>query len=194
MQSDFQWSEFGLKNDVPTVLIFGGSQGAPAVNNAVIGAINEFNKRSYQVAFVTGQKRFDAVTQQLDKVRISDNIKILPYISNMPRVLPKVALIVGRSGATSIAEITALGIPAVLIPSPYVTADHQTKNTMSLVNRGAALMIKQDQLNGQTLVKSVDQLMHDDKERGKMSVNSKKLGVVDSADRILDLARSLIRQ
>ena len=193
MHSDFKWSEIGMQDDVPTVLIFGGSQGAPAINNAVIEAISEFNKRRYQVVFVTGQKRYDSVIEQLDKVRISDNIKILPYIDNMPKVLPRVSLIVGRSGATSIAEITALGIPAVLIPSPYVTADHQTKNTMSLVDRGAALMIKQDELNGQSLVKSVDQLMHDSAEREKMSVDSKKLGVVDSADKILNLARSISR-
>ncbi|GHP15001.1 UDP-N-acetylglucosamine--N-acetylmuramyl-(pentapeptide) pyrophosphoryl-undecaprenol N-acetylglucosamine transferase [Lentilactobacillus fungorum] len=193
MKSTFKWSTVGLKDDKPTVLIFGGSQGAPAINNAVIEAISEFNKRAYQVVFITGQKRYDSVIQQLDKVRISDNVKILPYIDNMPQVLPKVALIVGRAGATSIAEITALGIAAVLIPSPYVTADHQTKNTMSLVNRGAALMIKQPDLNGQSLLKSVDQLMHDSAEREKMATNSKKMGVVDSADKILDLARSLIR-
>ncbi len=109
----------------------------------------------------------------------------------MPQVLPKVSLIVGRSGATSIAEITALGIPAVLIPSPYVTADHQTKNTMSLVSRGAALMIKQDDLNSKSLLKAVNQLMHDSDAREKMAENSKKLGVVDSADEILNLAERL---
>ncbi len=193
MHSDFQWSQIGLKDDEPTVLIFGGSQGAPAINSAVVAAINEFNKRRYQVVFVTGTKRFDGVMSQLEKVKINDNIKVLPYIDNMPQVLPKVALIVGRAGATSIAEITALGIPAVLIPSPYVTADHQTKNTMSLVTRGAALMIKEPELEAKSLLKAVDQLMHDSTEREKMADNSKKLGVTDSADQILNLARSLIK-
>ncbi|MDN6452356.1 MAG: UDP-N-acetylglucosamine--N-acetylmuramyl-(pentapeptide) pyrophosphoryl-undecaprenol N-acetylglucosamine transferase, partial [Lactiplantibacillus plantarum] len=72
------------------------------------------------------------------------------------------------------------------------TADHQTKNTMSLVSRGAALMIKQDDLNSKSLLKAVDQLMHDSDAREKMAENSKKLGVVDSADEILNLARPLI--
>ncbi|KRM44277.1 undecaprenyldiphospho-muramoylpentapeptide beta-N-acetylglucosaminyltransferase [Lentilactobacillus parafarraginis] len=194
MHSDFQWSSIGLKDDQPTVLIFGGSQGAPAINNAVIAAISEFNRRQYQVVFVTGQKRYAGVMAQLEKTNVNDNIKILPYIDNMPQVLPKVSLIVGRSGATSIAEITALGIPSVLIPSPYVTADHQTKNTMSLVTRGAALMIKEPALNAKSLLKAVDQLMHDPAEREKMSENSKDLGVTNSADQILDIARSLIHK
>ena len=193
MKSTFKWSDIDLQDNEPTVLIFGGSQGAPAINKAVIGAISEFNQRKYQVVFVTGQKRYQNVMDLLNKTRISSNIKILPYINNMPQVLPKVSLIVGRSGATSIAEITALGIPAVLIPSPYVTADHQTKNTMSLVSRGAALMVKQDDLNPKSLLKAVDQLMHDSAAREKMADNSKKLGVVDSADEILNLARTLIK-
>ena len=193
MKATFKWSDIGLQDNEPTVLIFGGSQGAPAINKAVIGAVNEFNKRQYQVVFVTGQRRYQNVLNLLDKTRISSNIKILPYINNMPQVLPKVSLIVGRSGATSIAEITALGIPSVLIPSPYVTADHQTKNTMSLVNRGAALMIKQEELNPKSLLKAVDQLMHDSAAREKMAENSKQLGVTDSADEILNLARTLIK-
>ncbi|KRM01007.1 undecaprenyldiphospho-muramoylpentapeptide beta-N-acetylglucosaminyltransferase [Lentilactobacillus farraginis] len=193
VHSDFKWSSLGLDDNRDTVLIFGGSQGAPAINNAVIGAIKDFNQRSYQVVFVTGQKRYEHVMTALAKTRINQNIKILPYIHNMPQVLPSVALIIGRAGATSIAEITALGIPAVLIPSPYVTADHQTKNTMSLVSRGAALMIKEADLNPKNLLKAVDQLMHDPKERGKMSENSKKLGVVNSADRILAIARDLMK-
>lgn len=192
MKSDFKWSEIGLADNEPTALIFGGSQGAPAINNAVVSAMSGFNRRKYQVVFVTGQKRYDEVMHQLAKNKINDNIKVLPYIDNMPKVLPRVDLIVGRAGATSIAEITALGVPSVLIPSPYVTADHQTKNTMSLVNRGAALMIKQADLDGESLLKSVDQLMHDQQAREKMSDNSKKLGVIDSADKILEMARALM--
>lgn len=193
MHSDFKWSSIGLKDDVSTVLIFGGSQGAPAINNAVIGSINEFNRRTYQVVFVTGQKRYTQVMDKLQKSQIKSNIKVLPYINNMPQVLPKVDLIIGRAGATSIAEITALGIPAILIPSPYVTADHQTKNTMSLVSRGAALMIKEADLNPKNLLKAVDQLMHDPAEREKMAKNSRSLGVVNSADKILEIAHNLTK-
>ncbi len=193
IKSTFKWSDIGLMDNKPTVLIFGGSQGAPKINQAVENSISELNKRTYQTVFVTGKKRFAGVEENLKKTRISDNVKVLPYINDMPNMLPKVEVIVGRSGATSIAEITAIGIPAILIPSPYVTADHQTKNTMSLVNRDAAVMIKEKDLTSETLLKSIDRLMLDSTLREKMGQNSRKLGVVDSADRILNIAWSLIK-
>ncbi|WP_203641914.1 undecaprenyldiphospho-muramoylpentapeptide beta-N-acetylglucosaminyltransferase [Levilactobacillus andaensis] len=189
--SHFSWSEYQLKDDVPTLLIFGGSQGAPKINLATIAAIPEFNQRDYQVVFVTGQKRYDNVMDRLKDVTVADNVVIKPYISNMPEVLPKVAAIVGRAGATSIAEITADGIPSILIPSPYVTADHQTKNAQSLATVGAAEIIKEADLTGETLVAKADQLMNDDALRQDMAAASKQLGVPDAADRVLDVVLSL---
>ncbi|WP_395323062.1 undecaprenyldiphospho-muramoylpentapeptide beta-N-acetylglucosaminyltransferase [Levilactobacillus parabrevis] len=191
--SSFSWQEYNLKDDVPTLLIFGGSQGALKINAATVAAIPAFNQRDYQVVFVTGQKRYDGVMEQLKSTTIGDNVVVKPYIPNMPEVLPKVAAIVGRAGATSIAEITADGIPSILIPSPYVTADHQTKNAQSLANVGAAEIIKEADLNGDTLVAKADQLMTDDGLRQDMAVASKQLGVPDAADRVLDVVLSLKR-
>ncbi|WP_395350729.1 undecaprenyldiphospho-muramoylpentapeptide beta-N-acetylglucosaminyltransferase [Levilactobacillus parabrevis] len=191
--SSFSWQEYNLKDDVPTLLIFGGSQGALKINAATVAAIPAFNQRDYQVVFVTGQKRYDGVMEQLKSTTIGDNVVVKPYIPNMPEVLPKVAAIVGRAGATSIAEITADGIPSILIPSPYVTANHQTKNAQSLANVGAAEIIKEADLNGDTLVAKADQLMTDDGLRQDMAVASKQLGVPDAADRVLDVVLSLKR-
>ncbi|WP_143463684.1 undecaprenyldiphospho-muramoylpentapeptide beta-N-acetylglucosaminyltransferase [Levilactobacillus enshiensis] len=189
--SHFSWQDYQLKDDVPTLLIFGGSQGAPKINLATIAAIPEFNKRNYQVVFVTGQKRYDNVMDRLKDVKVAANVVIKPYISNMPEVLPKVAAIVGRAGATSLAEITADGIPSILIPSPYVTADHQTKNAQSLATVGAAEIIKEADLTGASLVTKADQLMNDDALRQDMAAASKQLGVPDAADRVLDVVLSL---
>lgn len=187
--SDFNWSELGLDNQKPTMMIFGGSQGAPKINTSVVEAISEFNKRDYQVVFATGQKRFDQVKQQLQRVMVGKNIVIRPYISNMPEMLPNVAVIVGRAGATSIAEITALGIPSILIPSPYVTANHQVKNAQALVNQQAAEMITEDQLSGQALVAAADKLMQNEVLRTKMASAAKKMGMVDAADRLIELLK-----
>ncbi|MGY5338989.1 undecaprenyldiphospho-muramoylpentapeptide beta-N-acetylglucosaminyltransferase [Levilactobacillus spicheri] len=189
--SHFQWDEYGLHDDVPTLLIFGGSQGALKINSATVAAIPAFNQRNYQVVFVTGQKRYDGVMDQLKNVQVADNVVVKPYIPNMPEVLPRVAAIVGRAGATSLAEITADGIPSILIPSPYVTADHQTKNAKSLVDVGAAEMITEADLSGTTLVAKADQLMNDDALRQDMASASKHLGVPDAADRVLDVVLSL---
>lgn len=191
--SDFKWSELGLDDQKPTMMIFGGSPGAPKINTSVVAAIPEFNKRDYQVVFATGQKRFDQVKQQLQQVSVGENIIIRPYISNMPEMLPKVAVIVGRAGATSIAEITALGIPSILIPSPYVTANHQVKNAQALVDQQAAEMITEDQLNGQSLVKAADKLMQDEALRTKMAAAAKQMGMVDAADRLIALLKKAQR-
>lgn len=191
--SHFSWSEYHLQYNRPTLLIFGGSQGALKINAATVEAIPEFNQRDYQVVFVTGQKRYDGVMDQLKGVTLNDNVVVKPYIPNMPEVLPKVAAIVGRAGATSLAEITADGIPSILIPSPYVTADHQTKNAQSLVNVGAAEIIKEADLTGDTLVTKADQLMNDDGLRQDMAQASKQLGVPDAADRVLDVVLALKR-
>ncbi|WP_137597168.1 undecaprenyldiphospho-muramoylpentapeptide beta-N-acetylglucosaminyltransferase [Paucilactobacillus kaifaensis] len=187
--SDFSWNELGLDEQKPTMLIFGGSQGAPKINASVVAAIPEFNKRDYQIVFATGQKRFEQVNQQLQQVAVEKNIVIRPYISNMPEMLPKVAVIVGRAGATSIAEITALGIPSILIPSPYVTANHQVKNAQALVDQQAAEMITEDQLNGKSLVAAADTLMQNEKLRTKMASAAKQMGMVDSADRLIELLK-----
>ncbi|GAA6236586.1 undecaprenyldiphospho-muramoylpentapeptide beta-N-acetylglucosaminyltransferase [Apilactobacillus micheneri] len=193
IKSDFNWSEYGLKNDVPTVLIFGGSQGALKINQVVSNSINQFNKRSYQVVFVTGAKRYDSVMETLSNVKLSSNIIIKKYISDMPNVLPKVDLIVGRAGATSLAEITSLGIPSILIPSPYVTADHQTKNALSLVKNDAALIITENDLSTNTLMKNIDFVMHDKDKRDEMANNSRNMGCRDSSSRLFNLAKSIIK-
>lgn len=187
--SNFNWDEIGLDNQKPTMMIFGGSQGAPKINTSVVEAIPEFNKRDYQVVFATGQKRYDLVQHQLQHVSVNSNIVISPYISNMPEMLPKVDVIVGRAGATSIAEITALGIPSILIPSPYVTANHQFKNAQALVDQNAAEMITEDQLTGQTLVKAADKLMQNESTRAQMAIAAKNMGIDDAADRLIKLLK-----
>src|SRR5699024_7618101 len=114
-------TEFKLAADKPTVMIFGGSRGATPINKATIGALAKFEQTDYQVLFVTGRVHYDNAIKDIDpKYLNSANISVVPYIDNMPEILPDLNLIVGRSGATSIAEITALGIPAIFVPSPYV--------------------------------------------------------------------------
>ncbi|USS85525.1 undecaprenyldiphospho-muramoylpentapeptide beta-N-acetylglucosaminyltransferase [Fructilactobacillus myrtifloralis] len=193
VHSQFSWTELGLQAETPTVLVFGGSQGALKLNQAMVAAIPKFNDRDYQVVFVTGERRYEEVMEQLKKVPINANVKVLPYINNMPEVLPKVALIVGRAGATSLAEITADGIPSILIPSPYVTADHQTKNAMSLVKQHAALLETEADLSAPSLLSKVDQLMNHPDQRQTMAQNAKKMGVPDAADRLLDVCREAIQ-
>ncbi|TYC50129.1 undecaprenyldiphospho-muramoylpentapeptide beta-N-acetylglucosaminyltransferase [Weissella muntiaci] len=195
-QGAFDWNGIGLDETQPTVLVFGGSQGALKLNRAMIDATESFSKKDYQVIFVTGGKRYDDVvnTMATEKISPAKNMAVVPYISNMPQLMPKVDLIVGRAGATSIAEQTALGKPMVLIPSPYVTNDHQTKNAQALVDAGAAALITEPNLTGRYLFDVVNNLMQDRNKRVTMAAAAKKIGVPDAADRFVELIKSVIKK
>ncbi|MFC6180102.1 undecaprenyldiphospho-muramoylpentapeptide beta-N-acetylglucosaminyltransferase [Lactiplantibacillus daowaiensis] len=184
----------GLADDQPTALIFGGSRGAARINQATLAAVPELNQRDYQTLFVTGQVHYDKLMAELGEMPLADNVKIVPYIKNMPAILPEIAAILGRAGATSIAEITALGIPSILVPSPYVTNDHQTKNAQSLVDAGAAKLVKEADLTATSLLAAVDSLMLHADARQTMAANAKKLGMPDAADQLLHVLETAINR
>lgn len=115
----------GLKLKIPTVLIFGGSRGARPINEAVVKSLTELSGKPYQVLYVTGDVHFEDVQKEVELVGNPENVIIKPFIHNMPEVLSGVDLTVARAGATTLAELTSLGIPSILIPSPYVTDNHQ---------------------------------------------------------------------
>ncbi|WP_290034210.1 undecaprenyldiphospho-muramoylpentapeptide beta-N-acetylglucosaminyltransferase [Ligilactobacillus cholophilus] len=192
MQKKNRLAQYGLNDEQPTVLIFGGSRGAEKINQSALEAAKNFTAKNYQVLFVTGRVHFDEIMKKAEKMDIPSNMVIKPYIPNMPEILPEIDLIVGRAGATSLAEITALGIPSILIPSPYVTADHQTKNAMSLVERNAAKIIKEQDLNGELLSKTIDSLMTNENERDEMAKNAYQMGVRDAADQLYSVLQDLI--
>lgn len=192
--SHFELSDLGLENDVKTVLVVGGSQGAMRLNRAMVKALPTLVKRDYQVVFVTGPKRFHEVQEEISQLGKAANIAVVPYVDDMPAVLPKMAAVVGRSGATSLAEITALGVPSILVPSPYVTADHQTKNAESLVENGAAVMLSEDQLTAETLLLALDQLMQNDARRQQMAKAAQKLGKPHAADEMIAVLKTVVAE
>lgn len=181
---------YGLDPNKKTVLILGGSRGAEKINQAVVAAYPELIKKDYQVVLATGEIHYEKITAQLNA--ISPLIKhpqlvIKAYIHEMDAILHHTSLLVSRSGATTIAEITALGLPSVLIPSPYVTDDHQTKNAKSLVDNGAALLLKEQELDGQSLLSKLDYLLNDQERLEKMACAAKELGEPLATDHLIQL-------
>ncbi|GAA2899802.1 undecaprenyldiphospho-muramoylpentapeptide beta-N-acetylglucosaminyltransferase [Enterococcus pseudoavium] len=185
--------QYGLVSEVPTVLIFGGSQGALKINQAVIQALPKFSQKEYQVLYASGDRYYNEISEKFDVKKISHNLSLQPYINNMTDVMANVDLLIGRAGATSIAEFTALGLPAILIPSPYVTNDHQTKNAQSLVAAGAVEMIADADLTGDALVESVDDIMNDPEKRNKMAQASRQEGIPDAAERLWSLVNEIVK-
>lgn len=185
--------QFDLDPDKKTVLIFGGSQGALKINQAFVAAIPQFAAKNYQLLYASGERYYEEIIDTIGMTKDAyKNISIQPYIKNMTEVMANCDLLVGRAGATSIAEFTGLGLAAVLIPSPYVTNDHQTKNAMSLVNAGAAAMIKDSDLTENKLVATVDEIMDNEDLLRQMAVQSKKQGIPDAAKRLYELVQTII--
>lgn len=184
---------WGLNPKMPTVLVFGGSRGALAINRIMLKSLMMLKQKPYQIIWATGTFYFDKVQEKIKNVDIGNNIKVLPYIKNMPGLLPEMTCVVSRSGATSIAEFTALGVPVILIPSPNVTHNHQMKNALDLEKAGAALVIPEDDLNPNNFVSSIDHILLDEKYATEMSKASKALGVPDASDQVIKVMEEISR-
>ena len=188
-----KWEDFGrFEKDVPAVLIFGGSRGARPINEAVVKSLTEFAAKPYQVLYVTGEIHYDSVQKEVELIGNPENVIIKPFIHNMPAVLAGMDLVVSRAGATTLAEITALGIPSILIPSPYVTNNHQENNARTLSEKGAAILLEEKDLTSRKLVELIDEIMMDESKRKLMGRKAKSLGVPDSAARLYRIMQELV--
>jgi UDP-N-acetylglucosamine--N-acetylmuramyl-(pentapeptide) pyrophosphoryl-undecaprenol N-acetylglucosamine transferase len=183
----------GLSTTIPAVLIFGGSRGARPINEAVIKSLSEFSEKPYQILYITGEVHFEDVKKEVELVGNPKNVVIKPFIHNMPEVLAGIDLVVSRAGATTLAEITSLGIPSILIPSPYVTNNHQEKNARSLSDHGAAVLLLEKDLNNKSLVQHIDRILLNENHLREMKMKSKKIGVPDSASRLYQLMVQLVQ-
>lgn len=172
---------FGLAGDKLTLLIFGGSRGARSINRAVVETAKDLTaSKELQILHVTGTLGYEETLTGLKAAGIlldkSGNITVKPYLYNMEDALAAADLVVCRAGAATLAEITALGLPAILIPYPYAAENHQEYNARALADRGAALLIKDSELTGQSLLQSVAKLLDDRPALDKMAAASKGLG------------------
>ena len=190
------FASLGLAASSSVVLVVGGSRGAKAINEAMIGMAPLLAEAPHlQFVYVTGEA-YHAATLEAIRGKLGglpDHLQVLPYVHNMPEVLAATSLIVGRAGASSLAEITALGIPAILIPSPNVTNNHQEKNARTLERAGAAEVILEPELSGQSLFGSVQRIMSDLSVHASMSAASRRLGKPDSAHLLVKEMRRLVQ-
>jgi len=180
--------ELGLKTDKKLVLIVMGSLGSTTMNIKLKETLPLFNNKDYEVIFVTGKNYYDLYKDE----KVSSNVKIVPYLDNMPSIMKKTDLIVSRAGASTIAEITALGVPSILIPSPYVTHNHQLKNAQALEEKKATVILEEKGYTKEKLVANIDSILNDSKKYQELKENSKKMGVVDSATKIYKTIKQLV--
>lgn len=181
-------STFGLKKDKKLVLFVMGSLGASKVNEFLVKCMSLFKNKDYEILYVTGNKDYD----EIKKNKFPSNVKVVPYIDNMTRIMKNTDLIVTRAGASTLSEVIALGIPSILIPSPYVPNNHQYKNAMDLVKENAAYIVEEKDLTGDIIVRKVDEIINNKDKITEMKKNLKKLNVDNSATVIYENIKKLV--
>ena len=171
---------FGLDPKKKTILLVGGSLGARTINESVMQHLDEIRVSQVQFIWQTGKYYSDAIAKQLEKAVCPDNLKVTDFISDMAAAYRAADLVISRAGAGSISEFCLLGKPVILVPSPNVAEDHQTKNAMALVKKDAALCVKDAEATQQLLplaIKTVD----DDAKLKSLHENILKMALPDSA-------------
>jgi|CZCB01.1.fsa_nt_gi UDP-N-acetylglucosamine--N-acetylmuramyl-(pentapeptide) pyrophosphoryl-undecaprenol N-acetylglucosamine transferase len=180
--------ELGLSINKKLVLFVMGSLGSSKMNEILLKTMSLFNNKDYEILFVTGKDSYP----EISKKKFPSNVKVVPYIENLSRVMKKTDLIVSRAGASTLSEIIALEIPSILIPSPYVPNNHQYKNAMDLVDKKAAIIIEEKDLKGDLLMRTIDKLINDENQLKTMKKNLKGLGVENSATKIYEILNKMI--
>lgn len=182
---------FGLDPNKKTILLVGGSLGARTINRSVIEHLNLIHDSEVQFIWQTGKYYYQKISDSM-KGKELPNLKVMDFISDMGAAYKAADLIISRAGASSISEFQIIGKPVILIPSPNVAEDHQTKNAMALVNKQAAIYVK-DAEAPDTLLPLALKVIADDSKLKSLSENVKKMGLKNSADIIAVEVLKLIK-
>ncbi len=186
-----------INNDKIVIVSFGGSLGAKKINDSMMEIINKFkNDELVEIFHITGRGAYREFLDELKENNIDlekiNNIKIMDYTHDMPILLNGSDIVIARSGAMSIAEITLLGLVGIYVPYPLAADDHQRKNALEIVNKNAGFMILDKDLDGQVLYEHIINLVKDNNLLGIMSENSKKLSNPNSSKMIVKEVQKLI--
>ncbi|MBW3657261.1 MAG: undecaprenyldiphospho-muramoylpentapeptide beta-N-acetylglucosaminyltransferase [Actinobacteria bacterium] len=187
---------FGLRPDRATLLVFGGSQGARAINQAAVGSYGRWSQpERIQILHAAGQNLHREAAAGWEKARAAGPgplVRCVDFIDDMAAAYAAADAVVCRAGATSIAELTALGKPAVLVPYPHATADHQLHNGRALEQAGGATVIEDDDLDAARLVAAVEPWLVDEASGGAVAAASRAFGRRDAATNVATLILDLL--
>ena len=176
---------FGLDPAKKTVLLVGGSLGARTMNESVLQHLDAIAESSVQMIWQTGKYYYSTMTEELKKHQPIKNLKVLDFVSDMGAAYKAADLVVSRAGASSISEFCLIGKPVILVPSPNVAEDHQTKNAMALVNKNAALYVKDVEAREQLIPLAIE-TVQDEQKLHELSEHILKMALPGSAEIIAD--------
>ena len=178
-------AHYGMTADKPVLLVVGGSLGAGSINQAMLAHIDELEAAQVQVLWQTGKYYYDNIQTQLAGKTLK-NVQVTQFVDRMDYAYAMADLVVSRAGASSISELCLLGKACVLVPSPNVAEDHQTKNAMALVNEQAAVMLRDVEVKDK-LVPTALQLLKDEAALQALRQHILRLALPDSAEKIADI-------
>jgi len=169
-----------------SILILGGSQGAKALNETVPKAIALLKDRvpGLSVLHQAGREREVEARALYESLGLSDQARVVPFIDDMAETLASADLIIERAGASSLAELCAVGRPAILVPYPFAADDHQLKNARSLERRGAAVALPQDEATAERVASEIESLANDPEKRASMASAAAAIGAPDAAKKV----------
>lgn len=178
-----------LNTDKPIVLFFGGSQGAKAINNSLMEIISNKNNQNYQIIWAAGPTQFEEIKKELKEkhsmhIENIENVRIVPYIYNMEEIMNVVDMVVSRSGAMTITEISNVGKPAIFIPFPFATENHQEYNAKVLANVGAAKIILEKNLTANELNNTINEMIKDMNKLKQMGEQANKISIQNVEEKI----------
>jgi UDP-N-acetylglucosamine--N-acetylmuramyl-(pentapeptide) pyrophosphoryl-undecaprenol N-acetylglucosamine transferase len=176
------------------ILVFGGSQGAQAINKAVREALPLLTEWKGRLRFThqTGEAQLQETRQAYAVAGFAAEVQ--PFFNEFHQRYAAADLIVSRAGATTVAEIKAAGRAAILIPFPFAADDHQTHNAEAMVRDGAAIMIRNSELTGESMARTIQSLLSDIPRLERMEANARRSAVLDAEQRIVDLAEKAVQQ
>lgn len=183
---------YHLEKAKKTVLVVMGSLGSSSINKVTEEAMDDLATKDYQLIFVTGQNQYEEEKRKLSN--IPENVRLVPYVDDMPSLLKTVDLVVTRAGASTLSEITSLGVASLIIPSPYVAMNHQEYNARELSEKDAAMMILEKDLTKDKLLTMIDELMNDSHKLERLCENAKKLGKPNACRDIYQLMQAIIKK
>ena len=190
-------SNFDFRNDLPVILVFGGSQGAKSINTALIDIIRNKENKNYNIIWAAGPNGYKVVKNELEKINKDidniENVRVVPYIYNMEEILNAVDLVVSRSGAMTITEISNVGKPAIFIPFPFATENHQEFNARVLEKIGAAKIILDKNLTGDKLNLQIQNIISYPKLMEFMGERAKQNAIDDVEDKIYNEIKKVIK-
>lgn len=186
-----------LTQEKPIVLFFGGSQGAQSINNSLLEIISKQKNKNYQIMWAAGPNQYEEIKQTLKikhnlDINCIPNVKIVPYIYNMEEMMNVVDLVVSRCGAMTITEIANVGKPAIFIPFPFATENHQEYNAKVLEKVGAAKIILDKNLNCEVLNKQIEEMVKDKQKLEEMGKKANSIAIINVEQKIYQEIKNVL--